>query len=58
MNVSDMCTNALNNDQYIVYSGIYNRSQMLSNLFGKVSSSSGCLGWSTLFIVTLPEPSI
>ena len=27
-------------------------------LFGEVSSSSGCLGWATLFIVALPEPSI
>ena len=27
-------------------------------LFGEVSSSSGCLGWATFFIVALPEPSI
>ena len=25
---------------------------------GEVSSSSGCLGWATLFFVALPEPSI
>ena len=25
---------------------------------GEVSSSSGCLGWATLFVVALPEPSI
>ena len=25
---------------------------------GEVSSSSGCLGWATFFIVALPEPSI
>ena len=24
----------------------------------EVSSSSGCLGWTTLFFVSLPEPSI
>ena len=27
-------------------------------LFGEVSSSSGCLGWATFFIVALPEPSL
>ena len=27
-------------------------------LFEEVSSSSGCLGWATLFIVALPEHSI
>ena len=27
-------------------------------LFGEASSSSGCLGWATYFIVALPEPSI
>ena len=27
-------------------------------LFGEVSSSSGCLGWATFFIVALPDPSI
>ena len=26
-------------------------------LFGEVSSSSGCLGWATLFYAALPEPS-
>ena len=25
---------------------------------GELSSSSGCLGWATLFYVALPEPSI
>ena len=27
-------------------------------LFGEVSSSSGCLGWATLFYCGIPEPSI